>query len=134
MGKMREREPEFSSEPSDKLQIHDLPTGSRPRERLLGLGAHALSSSELLSIVIGTGHEEHNALTLAPAMLETIGNGLAEGAPKTVHNLGRTEGQLRYPTGDRFRIKGRYSCHSLFTIVTTASAPFALISLAAVTP
>ena len=39
------------------LSIRELPRGERPRERLKAHGAHALSSAELLAIVLGTGQQ-----------------------------------------------------------------------------
>jgi len=70
---MREREPDNSTTPAQKLKISDLPADSRPRERLLHLGEGALSQSELLALVIGTGHGEHNALWLSRTMLAHFG-------------------------------------------------------------
>jgi DNA repair protein RadC len=70
---MREREPDNAKIPAQKLKISDLPADSRPRERLLHLGEGALSQSELLAVVIGTGHGEHNALWLSRAMMAHFG-------------------------------------------------------------
>lgn len=42
-----------------------MPRGERPRERLKTLGAQALSSAELLAILIGTGTARRSALALA---------------------------------------------------------------------
>ena len=36
------------------MRINDLPAGERPRERLLALGAEALTDVELLAIVLHT--------------------------------------------------------------------------------
>jgi DNA repair protein RadC len=57
-----------------QVGIADLPADSRPRERLLHLGERALSSSELLALVIGTGHRDANALRLSRAMLTHFGD------------------------------------------------------------
>lgn len=70
---MREREPQPSTKTGHKIEIGDLPADSRPRERLALLGPGALSPSELLCLVIGTGHGEHNALQLSRAMLAHFG-------------------------------------------------------------
>jgi len=70
---MREREPDNSTAPDHKIKIHELPADSRPRERLLELGEGALSPSELLAVVIGTGHSEHNALWLSRVMMSHFG-------------------------------------------------------------
>ncbi len=50
--------------------LHDLPAEERPRERLHHLGAQALSTTELLAIVIGTGHGDDHVLYLAQRLLQ----------------------------------------------------------------
>lgn len=51
------------------LTIKDLPEESRPRERLVKLGAQALSTSELLAILLSTGTSSETALQLAQRLL-----------------------------------------------------------------
>lgn len=51
------------------LTIRELPPRERPRERLKGHGAHALSSAELLAILVGTGTGGHSALAVAHDIL-----------------------------------------------------------------
>ena len=51
--------------------IRDLPTGERPRERLLALGAGVLTNSELIAILLRTGTRGENVLTLAARLLAT---------------------------------------------------------------
>src|SRR5581483_12282134 len=51
--------------------IRDLPTGSRPRERLQALGAQALSDEELIAIVLRTGTQSANVLEVARALLRS---------------------------------------------------------------
>src|SRR5688500_4462667 len=71
------REPRFevsvtlgSGRPSDRaLSIRELPRSERPRERLKDLGAQALSSAELLAIVVGTGGARRSALHVGQAIL-----------------------------------------------------------------
>src|SRR5690348_15138590 len=43
------------------LAIRELPAAERPRERLRSHGAHAMSSSELLAILLGSGSEGRSA-------------------------------------------------------------------------
>ncbi len=50
---------------SHVLRLREMPRTERPRERLKDLGARALSSSELLAIVIGSGTANRSALMLA---------------------------------------------------------------------
>ena len=51
------------------LTIKELPVGERPRERLIHAGAAALSSAELLAIILRVGVGGENVLTLAQRML-----------------------------------------------------------------
>ncbi|MGY2744826.1 UPF0758 domain-containing protein [Arthrobacter sp. UYCu723] len=51
----------------------DLPVSERPRERLLRLGATALSDAELVGILLGAGRPGVNMLILAQAMLVDFG-------------------------------------------------------------
>lgn len=50
-------------------RIADLPSREKPRERLLGLGAGALSTAELLAILVGSGQPGLSALDLGHALL-----------------------------------------------------------------
>lgn len=50
--------------------LSTLPNSDRPRERLWALGAPALTSAELLAILIGTGNEGRSALDVAIGLLE----------------------------------------------------------------
>jgi DNA repair protein RadC len=47
----------------------ELPSTERPRERLKSHGARALSSSELLAILLGSGFEGHSALRIGHEIL-----------------------------------------------------------------
>jgi DNA repair protein RadC len=60
---------------TDKYTIHDMPQDDRPRERLLQQGSDALSSAELLAIILRTGTAEENVLQLAGRILAQY-NGL----------------------------------------------------------
>ena len=53
--------------------IKDLPTAERPRERLARYGAGALSSTELLAIVLGSGGRGQNVLELSSSVLAQHG-------------------------------------------------------------
>ncbi|MBE3593823.1 MAG: DNA repair protein RadC [Candidatus Carbobacillus altaicus] len=56
--------------PSEKtLKLRELPPSERPRERLLSAGAHALSDSELIAILLRTGSKEVSVLHLAEQVL-----------------------------------------------------------------
>jgi len=57
----------------ENLTIHDLPEEERPRERLLTHGSNALSTTELLAILLRTGTKSENVLQLAGRVLATYG-------------------------------------------------------------
>jgi DNA repair protein RadC len=51
------------------VTIHDMPTGERPRERLQHYGPEALSTAELMAILLRTGSQGENVLALATRLL-----------------------------------------------------------------
>ena len=53
--------------------VHDMPTEERPRERLRVYGPQALSSAELLAIILRTGTARDNVLELAGKLLAKYG-------------------------------------------------------------
>jgi len=72
-------------------RIADLPQEIRPRERLLRHGAAALSSAELLAILLRTGFRDHGALEVATSLLGNHGT-LDRLAAATPSELRRTTG------------------------------------------
>jgi DNA repair protein RadC len=54
--------------------VRDLPKPERPRERLQKLGPAALSSQELLALVIGRGIPKKSVMTIAQELLARFGN------------------------------------------------------------
>jgi DNA repair protein RadC len=61
-------------------RMTDLPQSDRPRERLLAQGPAALSTAELLAIILRTGVPDENVMRVAQRLLSTFGNlsGLAQ--------------------------------------------------------
>jgi DNA repair protein RadC len=55
------------------MLIADLPSHERPRERLLRLGAAALSDTELLAVMLRTGARGSSALEVAGLLLRRFG-------------------------------------------------------------
>ena len=53
----------------ETFRIRDLPADERPRERLARAGASALSSEELLALLIGSGARGESALDCARRVL-----------------------------------------------------------------
>ncbi|MEW6618805.1 MAG: DNA repair protein RadC [bacterium] len=54
--------------------IHDLPISERPRERLQKFGSEALSSQELLALILGRGIAGESVMVTAQRLLTTFGN------------------------------------------------------------
>jgi len=54
--------------------IHDLPCSERPRERMQKYGAEALSTAELMAILIGSGTHGESVLLTAQKLLSHFGN------------------------------------------------------------
>ncbi len=62
-------------EPMKKtFTIHDLPCSERPRERMQKYGAEALSTTELMAILIGSGTHGESVLLTAQKLLSYFGN------------------------------------------------------------
>jgi DNA repair protein RadC len=69
------------------VRLRDVPPTDRPRERLHMHGAHALSTPELLAIVLGSGIGGRSALDLGQAILAAGGGSLRRLASKPVKSL-----------------------------------------------
>ena len=52
-----------------KLKIKDFPLEERPRERLIKLGPKALSTAELLAVVLRIGNKKENVLELSKRIM-----------------------------------------------------------------
>jgi DNA repair protein RadC len=69
------------------LAIRELPRTDRPRERLLDLGAHALSTAELLAIVVGSGGRGRSAIAVGQDVLGAAQGSLRRLASRPVAEL-----------------------------------------------
>ena len=75
------------------LSIRELPRSERPRERLVSLGASALSSAELLAILVGAGSVGGgSALQVGQSLLGASGGSLRRIAMQPVASLTATSG------------------------------------------
>jgi DNA repair protein RadC len=74
-------------DPGKSLSIRELPRSERPRERLVDLGAQALSSAELLAILMGSGGLGRTAVQLGHAVLADAGGALRRIARQPVAAL-----------------------------------------------
>ena len=57
-----------------QLKIREMPRGERPREKLAAHGAAALTSPELIAILLRTGRRGANAVEVARQLLEKYGS------------------------------------------------------------
>ncbi len=71
--------------------VRDLPKPERPRERLQKLGPEALSSQELLALIIGRGIPKKSVMTIAQELLVRFGNVKAIGQA-TLEELSQIKG------------------------------------------
>lgn len=84
--------PGSSSVRSTVLSIRELPRSERPRERLVTLGASALSSAELLALLVGAGGMGGSALQVGQLLLAGAGGSLRRMAMQPVASLTATSG------------------------------------------
>lgn len=72
---------------SEKLTINQWAEEDRPRERLRDMGAEALTDSELLAILIGSGSTRESAVELMKRVLADCQNNLNTLGKKTIREL-----------------------------------------------
>jgi len=70
-----------------KFSIKDWAVEDQPRKKLLRLGAHSLSNSELLAILINNGTREHSAIDIAKTLLQAVNNDLQKLGGQTAQEL-----------------------------------------------
>ena len=72
---------------TDKLNINQWAEEDRPREKLMRLGADALSNAELLAILIGSGSTKESAVDLMKRVLSDCNNNLNTLGKKPLREL-----------------------------------------------
>ena len=72
---------------TDKLTIKQWNEADMPREKFERLGAEALSNSELLAILIGSGNTKESAVDLMKRVMNDCGNNLNTLGKKTIKEL-----------------------------------------------
>lgn len=77
---------------SSPLSIRELPRSERPRERLVSLGAAALSTAELLAVLLGSGTPNQSSLQVAQQVLGGASGSLRRIAMQPVAALTATHG------------------------------------------
>jgi DNA repair protein RadC len=70
-----------------RLSISSWAEEDRPREKLILKGRHALTDSELIAILIGSGNKKESAVDLSKRILETSGNDLSLLGKLEIHDL-----------------------------------------------
>ncbi|CAN5752590.1 DNA repair protein RadC [soil metagenome] len=78
--------------PNPHRSIKDWATDDRPREKMAGKGAAALSNSELLAILINNGNKERSALDLAKEVLKLADNNLEALGKLSIKDLQKIKG------------------------------------------
>ena len=79
---------EFVSRNSElKLTINQWAEEDRPREKLMRLGAEALSNAELLAILIGSGSTKESAVALMQHVLKDCNNNLNTLGKRSIRQL-----------------------------------------------
>ena len=77
---------------TDKLTIKQWNEADMPREKFERLGAEALSNSELLAILIGSGNTKESAVDLMKRVMNDCGNNLNTLGKKSIAELCEYEG------------------------------------------
>jgi DNA repair protein RadC len=72
---------------TDKLNINQWAEEDRPREKLMTMGAEALTNAELLAILIGSGSPKETAVALMKRVLSDCKNNLNTLGKKTIDEL-----------------------------------------------
>jgi len=75
----------------NSFTVHDLPLSERPRERLAKLGSEALSSQEILALILGRGIKGESVIITAQKLLSRFGN-LKNLASASIEELTQTKG------------------------------------------
>ncbi|CAI8417099.1 MAG: Uncharacterised protein [Flavobacterium sp. SCGC AAA160-P02] len=70
-----------------KLTIKSWALDDRPREKLIAKGAFALSSAELIAILIGSGNTDESAVDVSKRILASVHNNIHELAKLPFHKL-----------------------------------------------
>lgn len=77
----------FIMEKKEKLVITEWALEDRPREKLMSKGTRALSSAELIAILIGSGNKRETAVELSQRILNSVGGSLNTLSKLTVEEL-----------------------------------------------
>ena len=90
-------------EKKEKMIITDWALEDRPREKLMLKGTRALSSAELIAILIGSGNKRETAVELSQRILNRVGGSLNSLSKLSVAEFG--SGQPDAPRTDHPRCR-----------------------------
>ena len=76
--------------PYRSSRISDLSQEDRPREKALALGVDALTTTELIALLLGSGTPGESVINLSQRILAESGNSLQELSRRTIKNLVRS--------------------------------------------
>lgn len=76
----------------EKLSIKNWAEDDRPREKMIKKGRLALSDTELIGILIGSGTKEYSAIDVAKNLLNRCNNDLNELAKLSIEELKKNKG------------------------------------------
>ncbi len=76
--------------PYHSSRISDLSQEDRPREKALALGVDALTTTELIALLLGSGTPGESVINLSQRILAESGNSLQELSRRTIKNLVRS--------------------------------------------
>ncbi len=79
----------YMSQKSYVLKIKDIPTESKPREKLLAFGPHALNLVELLSVVLGTGTKKEDVMSIASRVVYEYGKSALSSTDRSAEELAK---------------------------------------------
>lgn len=72
--------------------MHNIPTSERPRERLIAHGAEALTSTELIAILFGSGSSGRSSIAVAADLLASVGGSLRYLASRPLPSMRAVKG------------------------------------------
>ncbi|MDR0853297.1 MAG: DNA repair protein RadC [Clostridiales Family XIII bacterium] len=73
-------------------KIMELPSGERPRERLMKHGSESLSNTELLALLIGSGMKDESAMVIAMRVIAKLDGGISGLLTASPEELGSIKG------------------------------------------
>ena len=92
--------------PYRSSRIADLSAEDRPREKALAIGVEALTTTELVALLLGSGTPGESVINLSQRILADSGNSLQELSRRTIRNLVRSFKGVAIELGKRYAQEG----------------------------